>query len=195
MNRSYNKRIHRVQNGSLSVRTYSATSEFYAFQFLISTTLIFFAFMMAMIIAVNANAETEFSPKIKEAMKTMKEEALKLGEPKNVGIGLYFGSTKINGNYDIVDSLMSRFGCSATFFVKKDDGFLRISTNILTEGVRAIATPLDPKGLAIASIKKNEAYYGIVDILGKKYDTGYEPIKNAGGEIIGIYYIGYRLDN
>lgn len=33
--------------------------------------------------------------------------------------------------------------------------------------------------------------YGVVDILGKQYDTGYEPIKNPSGEIIGVYYFGY----
>ena len=62
------------------------------------------------------------------------------------------------------------------------------------QGRRQPGPVLDPKGPAIASINKNEAYYGIADILGKKYETGYEPIKNAAGEIIGVYYIGYLLE-
>jgi hypothetical protein len=50
---------------------------------------------------------------------------------------------------------------------------------------------LDPNGQAIAAIRKGEVFYGVVDILGSQYDTGYEPIKSAAGEIIGVYYVGY----
>jgi cache 3/cache 2 fusion protein len=56
---------------------------------------------------------------------------------------------------------------------------------------RAIGTILDPKGKAIESIKKNEAFYGDVDILGKPYTTGYEPIRDAKHQVIGIFYVGY----
>lgn len=143
--------------------------------------------------AMTANAETEFSAKIKEAMVSMKEKAAKLGEPKVDGSALFFGTTKMNGNYELVDALKAEFGCTATFFVKKEDGFIRVSTNVIKGGNRAVGTPLDPKGLAIAAIQKDTAFYGVVDILGSQYDTGYEPIKNAAGEIIGVYYIGYPL--
>ena len=43
----------------------------------------------------------------------------------------------------------------------------------------------------IVSINKNEAFYGEVDILGKPYVTGYEPIHDGSGAVIGIYYVGY----
>lgn len=144
--------------------------------------------------AITARAETESSPKIKKAMAAMKEEAAKLGTPKVVGSSLFFGTTKINENYGLVDSLKTKFGCTATFFVKNGNSFVRISTNIMKDGKRAIGTPLDPSGPAIAAIRQDKAFYGIVDILGKLYDTGYEPIKNASGEIVGIYYIGYSLE-
>lgn len=143
--------------------------------------------------AVTAKAETEFSAKIKEAMAVMKTEAAKLGEPKLDGSSLFFGTTKMNGNYQLVDEFKTNFGSTATLFVKKNDGYIRISTNVLKNGNRAVGTPLDPKGAAIAAINKGEAFYGVVDILGIQYDTGYEPIKNAAGEIVGIYYIGFPL--
>ena len=50
---------------------------------------------------------------------------------------------------------------------------------------------VDPKGKVIASIQKNEAFYGEVDILGKPYITGYEPIRDQSKGVIGIYYVGY----
>jgi Single cache domain 3 len=43
----------------------------------------------------------------------------------------------------------------------------------------------------IAMINKGEAYYGEATILGKPYDTGYEPIKDTAGNVIGIYFVGY----
>ena len=40
-------------------------------------------------------------------------------------------------------------------------------------------------------IKKGEAYYGEASILGRTYVTGYDPIKDTSGNVIGIYYVGY----
>ena len=42
------------------------------------------------------------------------------------------------------------------------------------------------------SIRKGEPFYGEVDILGKPYITGYEPILDSSKSVIGIYYVGYR---
>lgn len=138
--------------------------------------------------------QASHADKIKEALKSMKEEAAKLGEAKAEGVNLFFGTTKINGNYAIVDSLKERFNCTATFFCKKGSNYVRVSTNVLNEGNRAVGTVLDPNGKAFAAISKGEAYYGTVDILGKKYEAGYEPIKNAAGETIGVYYVGFLLE-
>jgi hypothetical protein len=156
--------------------------------------LALFVLGLVMTGAVTAMAATESSAKIKTAMAAMKDEAAKLGAPKIDGGSLVFGTTKINDNYALVDSLKTKFGCTATFFMKKGEGFVRVSTNVMKDGKRAVGTPLDPSGPAIAAIRQGNAFYGIVDILGKLYDTGYEPIKNAGGEIIGVYYIGYMME-
>jgi hypothetical protein len=139
----------------------------------------------------SVRAQSSNAEKIKETLKVMKEEAVKLGEPKLDGGNLFFGTTKINGNYTIVDSLKSRFSCVSTFFAKKNTGYVRVSTNVLNEGDRAVGTVLDPNGAAYAAISKGEAFYGTVDILGKKYESGYEPIKNAAGEIVGVYFVGF----
>ncbi len=129
---------------------------------------------------------------IKEALQDMKNDLIALGEPQLVNDTLIFGSTKMNGNYEIVDAIKARYECTATLFMKKGDGFVRISTNIMKDGTRAVGTLLDSKGPVIKAIQKGEAFYGNVDILGSQYETGYEPIKNAAGEIIGIYYAGFK---
>ncbi len=157
--------------------------------------VIFFVVGLAMAWTIDAKAaESPYAEKVKQAMAAMKADASKLGEPKVDGTNLLFGTTKINDNFELVDSLKTRFGCTATFFVKKGDAFVRVSTNVMKDGQRAVGTPLDPSGPAIAAIRQDKPYYGMVDILGKLYDTGYEPIKNPAGEIIGVYYIGYLLE-
>jgi hypothetical protein len=139
--------------------------------------------------------EGKHAAEIAAAIKELTQECASLGEPKQEGTGLYFGSTKMNGNYAVVDALSAKHKCTATLFVRKGEGFIRVSTNVIkADGSRAVGTQLDPKGPAFAAISKDKAYYGVADILGKKYETAYEPLKNAAGEVIGIYYIGYQLE-
>ena len=61
-------------------------------------------------------------------------------------------------------------------------------------GERAIGTKLAPDGKAIKKINQQEAYYGAVDILGSPYLTGYEPMFNSSGDVVGIWYVGYSAD-
>lgn len=144
--------------------------------------------------AFTASAATPFEAKVKAAMAAMKEESAKLGPAKAEGGVLYFGTTKINDNYALVDSLKGKFGGTATFFIKQGESFMRVSTNVMKDGKRAVGTPLDPSGPAMAAMRQGKAFYGIVDILGKMYDTGYEPIINPAGEVVGIYYVGHLME-
>src|SRR5208337_2589436 len=137
--------------------------------------------------------------KVKTAMDVLKSMAEKLGPSKIEGTdtvagkqvpAIYFGSTKINNNFDLVDEVVKQAGGTATIFVKSGDDYVRVATNVRRDdGSRAIGTILDPKGKAIRLIQNNEPFYGEVDILGKLYMTGYEPIYSQSKDVIGIYYI------
>jgi Cache 3/Cache 2 fusion domain len=139
--------------------------------------------------------------KVKTAMELLRSMADKLGPPKTEGTAIvagkevpaiYFGSTKMNNNFDLVDEVVKKAGGTATIFVKSGDDYVRVATNVKKDdGSRAIGTVLDPKGKAITSIQKNDAFYGEVDILGRPYVTGYEPIRDPSKSVIGIYYVGY----
>jgi hypothetical protein len=139
--------------------------------------------------------------KVKTALDLLESMADKLGPPKIDGTdtvagkqvpAIYFGSTKINNNFDLVDEVAKEAGGTATIFVKSGDEYVRVATNVKKDdGSRAIGTVLNPKGKAIESIRKNEAFYGEVDILGKPYITGYDPIRDSSKNVIGIYYVGY----
>jgi hypothetical protein len=138
---------------------------------------------------------------VKASIGALKAKTAKLGAPKIEGKdpvagkdvpALYFGATRMNNSFDVVDAVVKENGGTATLFVKAGDEYVRVATNVKKDdGSRAVGTILDPNGPAIAMIKKGEAYYGEAPILGKPYVTGYEPIKDASGNVIGIYYAGY----
>jgi hypothetical protein len=144
------------------------------------------------------NAQAD--PKVTKSMADLKAATAKLGAPKLDGkeavsgkdaSALYFGTSKINNNFDVVDAVVKANGGTATLFAKTGDEYVRVSTNVPKDNGRATGTILDPKGKAIVEINAGKAFYGEVDILGKLYVTGYEPIKNGAGAVIGIYYVGY----
>jgi len=139
-----------------------------------------------------ALAQTEPSANVKGAITLLKDKTAKLGAAKAEGGALYFGSTKMNDNFTVVDEIKTEKGCTATLFLKDGDNFLRVTTNVMVDGGgRAVGTNLNVRGKAYAALAKGESFYGIVDVVGKNYDTGYEPIKDASGAIIGAYYVGF----
>lgn len=152
------------------------------------------AMAMVMFSLAGTPSHAEENAKVKAAMEALKTATGALGAPKLEGENLFFGTTKINENYAVVDGIKIKHGGTATLFAKKDAGFVRVSTNVMKDGKRAVGTVLDPAGPAIAAIKQGKPYYGIVDILGKKYDTGYEPIMSASGDTVGVYYVGYMQE-
>lgn len=139
--------------------------------------------------------------RIRMAMDTLVSFASQLGAPRLDGTdtvasrevpAIYFGPVKMNNNFALVDEVVRKAQGTATIFVKSGEDYVRVATKVKKDdGSRAIGTILDPKGKAIESIRKGEAFYGEVDILGKPYTTGYKPIRDASQNVIGIYYVGY----
>jgi len=155
-------------------------------------------FVCLMVMAVVAGLRVEGvyaqgSPKVMDAVNQLKQETSALGAARAEGGVLYFGSTKINDDFTIVDKIKTSKGCTATLFVKQGDNFTRISTNVMAEGKRAVGTCLDVRGGAYKAIAKGQAFYGVVDVVGTKMDTAYEPIKDGQGNVIGIYYVGFPV--
>ena len=127
---------------------------------------------------------------LKASMAALKTEAEKLGAPKVQGSDLYFGSTKASA--DLVEAVVKKQGCEATLFVKNGDQYVRVATTVKKEdGTSAVGTALDANSPAIAKLNEGKAYHGDATIFGKTYDTGYKPIKDLSGAVIGAYFVGY----
>ena len=141
--------------------------------------------------------------RVKSSMTLLKQRGLDIGMPSqgdNVMVKttsarqLYLGNQPQANDFTLVDNLTAVMGGTATLFSKTGEDYIRVSTNVIKDGQRAIGTKLAPQGKAMANIVKGTAYYGAVDILGSPYLTGYEPMKNAAGQVIGIWYVGYSAD-
>ena len=161
-----------------------------------------------MLMANDANAQ---EARTAASMAALQDKTAKLGAPKIEGderVGgksapaLYFGSTKMNNNFTIVDEVATESGpgMMATLFVKvgvqqavaaASEEYIRVATTVrLPDGRRAVGTVLGPP--ALESIKAGHPFHGEVAVLGTQYITDYEPIKDASGETIGAYFVGYK---
>lgn len=100
---------------------------------------------------------------------------------------LRLGKTDLSGSTEIVDRLAQLTGGVATIF-KGDE---RIATNIKNaDGGRAIGTRLADQKVRDAVLSDGRIYKGEAAILGKRYLTIYDPIKDAKGSTIGILFVG-----
>lgn len=94
---------------------------------------------------------------------------------------------------DMLDEFASDMGVVATLFAKDGSDYIRIATTIKDSEKRVVGTPLDTTGAAYAAIGRGEPFYGEANILGTDYMTGYKPIKDASGQVIGIYFTGIPM--
>jgi hypothetical protein len=155
----------------------------------------------ALAFALVLSATPVFAADTKAAIATLDAMFAKIGVAKIDGTetagtqtvpGLFFGTRKINNNYDVVDEFKKKTGATATVFVKSGDEYIRVSTNVLTpEGKRGVGTPL-ARAKAYEAVSKGEQYCGAVDVLGTPFDACYNPIKDASGKTIGLTYIGFK---
>lgn len=144
------------------------------------------------------------SEQVHGAMRLLKGRGLQKGMPSISGSTRVAGRTVPNlmlggiphaNRFELVDSVTDTLGGTATLFVKSGDDFVRITTNVRQNtGERAVGTLLDPKGKAIAALRDGRSFHGEVDILGTPYITRYEPMRNLDGEVIGAWYVGYKVD-
>jgi hypothetical protein len=105
------------------------------------------------------------------------------------------GGKSAAASFEIVDYVTRMLKGTATIFSKDGDRFVRITTNVLKDnGHRAVGTELNNTTRAYAALSQGVAFYGVVDILGSPYITGYEPLYSKNGDYIGITYMGYKAE-
>src|SRR5262245_32149572 len=95
--------------------------------------------MMALLMPSQGQAQTD--PRVQKSMELLRSMTAKFGAPKIEGTeqvggkdapALYFGNTKLNNNFEIVDAIGREDGqgMTATLFVKGGEEYIRVSTSV-----------------------------------------------------------------
>ena len=104
---------------------------------------------------------------------------------------LLAGDYPFNDNFELPDKVKEICGGTATVFM----GDTRVSTNVLKpDGSRAVGSRLEGPALETV-IRQGQKYRGEADVLGVRYFTAYDPIRNAQGETIGALYVGVQKND
>ncbi len=137
----------------------------------------------------------------KTTIASLDARLAKIGAPKIEGTdtvagktvpALFFGSRKINNNFDVVDAVRKEHQATATLFVKDGEEFVRVSTNVLTpEGKRGVGTQL-ARNAAYTAVSQGKQFCGPIDVLGTAFDACYNPIRDGSGKVIGVSYVGHK---
>ncbi len=108
---------------------------------------------------------------------------------------LRLNGVALNGNTREVDAFsQGGSGKVATIFARKGDDFVRITTSVKKEdGSRAVGTSLGKQSPAYPSVMEGKAYVGRATLFGRQYMTKYAPVRDAGGEIVGVLFVGVDI--
>ncbi|GAB6181338.1 methyl-accepting chemotaxis protein TlpC [Desulfotomaculum defluvii] len=102
------------------------------------------------------------------------------------GDSLYKGTTLINDNNYIVDTIGQLTSDTCTIFLNDQ----RVATNVKNDdGSRAVGTKASQEVINTV-IKQKQAYYGEANVVGVLYQTGYKPIYDQDKNVIGMLYVG-----
>ena len=142
-------------------------------------------------------ALADSSGKMSAVFRTYFPGSFRVDPSKTVTIGdkqtptITAGSTTLNLNTEIVDRFTNVTKAVGTVFVRSGDDFIRVSTSLKKEdGSRAIGTALDKLHPAYQGLLKGEEFTGKATLFGKDYMTKYQPLKDDGGKIIAVLFIG-----
>ncbi|CAG0996219.1 partial Methyl-accepting chemotaxis protein 4, partial [Rhodocyclaceae bacterium] len=104
---------------------------------------------------------------------------------------LRLGDMTLNNNVSMVDGFAAATGGVATIFVRQGDDFIRIASSLKKDnGERVVGAPLGAKHPAYGQVMAGTPYTGRATVIGRDFMTRYLPLKDDGGQVIGIAAIG-----
>ena len=106
--------------------------------------------------------------------------------------GLWLGDEVLNNNLAEADDFRKMTAGVATVFVRSGDDFIRISTSVTKQdGSRAVGTALDHASPAYPRLIAGQNYVGATVLFGRNFMTQYTPVRDAGGKIIAVLFVGF----
>jgi methyl-accepting chemotaxis protein len=167
----------------------------------ISTKTALLALFTAVLVAISVGIAAVYiaqSDAMREAQEAIErnmriawhEIGLKGQGFKSVDGKLMAGDAVLDGDLSAVDKVAELAGGTATIF----NGDTRVATNVKKDdGSRAVGTKLAKNAAYEAVFTNKKPYRGVLEILGKPYITGYDPILSADGQVLGIVFVGIPM--
>ena len=96
----------------------------------------------------------------------------------------------VNEDYGSVDKFANETGGIASVYMRKGDGFVRITTSLKgPDGKRPLGQMLESRAV-LDKVRKGEPYVGRMVVGGKPYMGYYLPAKDAAGKVVALLFIG-----
>lgn len=111
------------------------------------------------------------------------------GNWKIEGGNLLKGKKILNEDTELVDNIKADTNSICTIFLNDT----RVSTNVMTDGKRAVGTKMSSK-VADVVLKQGKEYEGEAVVVGTLYQTIYTPIKDSSGKVIGAFFVGVEKE-
>jgi len=108
---------------------------------------------------------------------------------------LYAGNTNLALNNTFVDNIKNSIDAISSIFLLYDNKLLRIATSVSIGNKRILGTCINNNSEIYKKIIHNESYFGKSYVINDTYITGYEPITNSNGKVIGAIALGYKQIN
>jgi two-component system NtrC family sensor kinase len=135
-------------------------------------------------------------PEAREDRGLVLEAAAPVTDDRGAVLGVLYGAALLNRNFEIVDKVKDnvfegerykgRDIGTATIF----QGDLRIATNVRDEaGARAVGTRVS-REVGRAVLDEGRAWIDRAFVVTDWYISAYDPIRDAGGRIVGMLYVG-----
>jgi len=120
---------------------------------------------------------------------TVVKLSLRAGAPIRVGneiIGTVTTGFDLSSDHSFVDKIKKKMNVECTVF----HGDTRVVTTLMKDGQRAVGTKMDNQAVLDKVLKKGETFHTVLNLLGKKYDAIYWPLKAGDGKIVGMLFAG-----
>lgn len=126
-----------------------------------------------------ANSQVESGTSVKLSVRS----GIPVKDSDGKIIGVISAGYRLDTN-KVVDYIKKSLNCDATIFL----GDTRIATTIKKDGKRVIGTKLNSD--IAKKVLSGSKYIGEANILGKSYDTLYDPIMDGNNKVSGILFVG-----
>jgi methyl-accepting chemotaxis protein len=128
------------------------------------------------------------------AVDQVSREATSVSLPRVLVGGVWLGQERaVERPVPVVDRIRDITGDASTIFQRMNESgdMLRVATTVAGgDGARAIGTYIPAGSPVVQAVLRGETYVGRAFVVNRYFITAYRPIRDAGGRVVGMLYVG-----